>query len=647
MTTLGDRVSERDREEFVGRDRERALLGAMFDEDARISVALIHGPGGIGKSALVRDMLRTGVARGWMPVVLEGRELPPVSEALDLVLAEIAGVPRPLVVFDTYEQLSALDGYLRTRFVPALPADAVVVIAGRGRPDPRWFEGGWEHVVLELHLEGLSGEESRALLERSGLTDVRAGERVMAWAKGSPLALSLGAQSARPGDARPGVGPPLDADSLSGLVARLVDREVDAAHRRILSVAALARVTTPDLLTQVLPDCDPDASFAWLSGCSFAEPLADGLALHTLVADALRAELRRRDPAGEMRLRRQLADVFYERGRRDRQVSLSVDLQHLVTEDAARWGYSWDTGSRYRVDAAQPGDAEQLRTLLTLRGEEEMWELAAPFLREAPGRVGLIRDSSDRLISYLIAVTPENASEAAHRDPLLGSYLTHAREVLRTTNAVLWHDTISLHDDVGDAESLIGMAGILRSGLANPRYGYLPIDPTDPAAIGFVTVIGAEHVPELDRRIGNHVSRCYVMDFGPGGVLGFQRDWVYRELGLVPPGDRTAAGTRPDMVREALLGLRDPARLDGHPLAPGASPGERVAALRDTVTGALERFGDGGEERAMRQIIERAYLGDRTGHDALARELYLSRSSYFRRLRQAVERLADEIQAVR
>lgn len=646
VSTLGDRVSARDREEFVGRAAERARLEALLDPASGVSVVFVHGPGGIGKSALLRQVARAAGGRGWSPYWLEGRDLPPVSDAMELVLADILGVERPLVIFDTYEHLAGLDGYLRSRFVPALPEDAVVLIGGRGRPDAGWFAGGWEHVVREVPLGGLTQEESRELLCRSGLRDRGIAERLVAWAQGSPLALSLGAHSAQPADGTPAVGPPLDADSLSALVARLVDREADTDRRRVLAVAALSRVTTPQLLAEVLPDADGDEAFRWLASRSFAEPLADGLALHALVAEALRAELRRRDPAGEMRLRRALVDRLYERSRGG-QIALSVDLAHLVTTDAIRWGYSWDAGSRYRVDAVQAGDGARVRDLLAARGQEAMWALAEPFFAEAPGNVGMIRDRSDRLIHYLIAVTPDNAPPAAHRDPLLGPWLTHAREVLRTGNAVLWHDTIPLREDVGDAESLIGMGGILRSGLSNPRYGYLPIDPQHDEAVGFATTLGADRVPALDRPVGDHQIHCYIIDFGPGGVLGYQRDWVYRELGLVPPGDRTAAGTTPELVREALLGLRDPERLEGHPLAPGTSHTERSAAVRRTVERALGCFGAGDEDRVLRTVIERAYLGERIGHDALARELYLSRSSYFRRLRVAVERLADEIQAVR
>ena len=44
------------------------------------------------------------------------------------------------------------------------------------------------------------------------------------------------------------------------------------------------------------------------------------------------------------------------------------------------------------------------------------------------------------------------------------------------------------------------MAAILRSGLRNPRYAYLPIDPRSRAALAFSAAVGAVHVPGARRR---------------------------------------------------------------------------------------------------------------------------------------------------
>ncbi|MGZ4173510.1 MAG: hypothetical protein ACXVQR_03430, partial [Solirubrobacteraceae bacterium] len=50
---------------------------------------------------------------GREPFFVEGRDLPPMPDALEAVLAGARHHPRPLVLIDTYERMAALDGYLR------------------------------------------------------------------------------------------------------------------------------------------------------------------------------------------------------------------------------------------------------------------------------------------------------------------------------------------------------------------------------------------------------------------------------------------------------------------------------------------------------------------------------------------------------
>ena len=158
-----------------------------------------------------------------------------------------------------------------------------------------------------------------------------------------------------------------------------------------MSVAAIARVTTPELIEAVQPGTDGHEAYKWLADRSFSEPLADGIALHTLVAEAVRAMLRDRDPTGEGALRRRIADFLYERALAG-QFSLSADLQHLVVDPDVKWGYSADVGSRYRIDELRPGDIEAIGSILHSVGLDEWWEITSAFFRRHPEFVGIARD---------------------------------------------------------------------------------------------------------------------------------------------------------------------------------------------------------------------------------------------------------------
>ena len=94
-----------------------------------------------------------------------------------------------------------------------------------------------------------------------------------------------------------------------------MESELSDVRLSALSVAAIARVTTVDLLRAVLPDSDPEAEYLRLRALTFTEPLGDGLTLHDLVRRAIHADLRRRDQERERELRRRIVDHLYERAR--------------------------------------------------------------------------------------------------------------------------------------------------------------------------------------------------------------------------------------------------------------------------------------------------------------------------------------------
>ena len=50
------------------------------------------------------------------------------------------------------------------------------------------------------------------------------------------------------------------------------------------------------------------------------------------------------------------------------------------------------------------------------------------------------------------------------------------------------------------------MVWVLRSGLANPRRAYLPIDPGHPGAPVFSQALGGRHIEELDVHVGRRAS---------------------------------------------------------------------------------------------------------------------------------------------
>jgi AAA ATPase domain len=650
VSTLAYRLADRDRQRFVGRAAELGQLEELLNDDHGASVALVHGPGGIGKSTLLRELARRANEQGFTVHVVEGRDLPPAPDAIEAVLAPARDDPKPLIMFDTYERMSALGGYLRRSVLPSLPAAAKVVVAGRRPPEPGWRQGGWENLTTQIELRALDVPEALALLRIHGLTDEGQARDIAAWADGSPLALALAAENANPGW-RP-QGEPDPPELVRSLIRQLAETEMDGPHLDTLGVAAIARVTTPALLRSVLPDTDAEEAYAWLRSRTFSEPLGEGRALHELVRRALHADLRRRDQERERELRRRIVDHLYERARGGRTV-LSIDMAHLVESEAIRWGYGWEGSAHYRIDDVQPGDAVEVRARLTDRGVAEWWRLCEPYFLNAPDRVAVARDAADEVSGFLVAMSPSSAPDFADADPVVGRWLAHAREHVDLGDSVMWHSSIDFtHDRKGRVQAMLGMAGILRSGAQNPRYAYMPITPKRTGAVRFAEAVGAVHLSDLDLNLAGVVVQCYRIDYGPGGLLARQRDTVYAELGLPAPAadewsapaPREDAETCVEAVRDALRNFRVPHRLAESPLVTGTTPEERAASVRELLEGAArEAFGDTENERLMQKVLVRGYLEASASHEQAAYELNLSRAAYFRRLRVAAERVAEHV----
>ena len=71
--SIGDLAAMLDAERFVGRHRELAVVEAALAGDSPIRLVHIHGPAGIGKSALLRAAARLGRHAGRPLVVIDGR----------------------------------------------------------------------------------------------------------------------------------------------------------------------------------------------------------------------------------------------------------------------------------------------------------------------------------------------------------------------------------------------------------------------------------------------------------------------------------------------------------------------------------------------------------------------------------------------
>jgi len=638
--TLAARLEDRDRSRFTGRSSELAFLDRCLDAaDPPASVVLITGPGGIGKSTLMREAARRAHDRGFSVVSVDGRELGPAPELLEVALRDAAHHTRPLVLLDSYERMTALGPHLRRELLPGLPDQALVVIAGRGEPDPGWFAGGWEALTVRLDLAALGPRDARDLLAAHGLSDARVPD-IVDWAAGSPLALALAADAAlADADWNAATGPDRP-DIIKSLLHRLVETELHDIRPSALGIAVVARTTTRELLRGVLPEEDAETGYRQLSELTVTDPLGDGVTMHELVRKALLADLRQRNPELERDLRRRIVDYLYGRAKAGEPL-LMIDMAHLVEDQLKRWGFGWDGYVTFRIDNVRPDDADRIEAGQSDRESRLWWQLTRRFFAESPEHVAVARDRSDQICGYMTCMTPATAPAFADADPLMGPWLAHARGQVPHGDSVLFHSAVDL-TGLGKVQAMLGMAGVLRTGAANPRFAYLPIDPAYPGATEFAQAVGAAHLAQLDTVIGDQHVHCYRLDYGPAGLLDHLRAAVYSELGLPAPAAPAPPAVDLEAVREVLRNFRVPRELARSPLARGATVPDRAESVRRLVRDAAQQaFGDSETEKLLHSVLVYGYLDPLRSHEEAASRLCLSRAAYFRRLRTAVERLAE------
>ncbi len=654
---------QRDAERFCGRERELRLLDRVLGDDPPASVVLIHGPGGVGKSTLLREVRRRAELRGFRVATVDGRDAAAAADPLGPAVETLADADRPLLMLDAFERISALGASLRDQALTVLPARARVVIAGRSGPDDGWSQDGWDAVTLELPLAALTDDDARRLLALRGVDDPATADELVRWARGLPLALAVGADAAiarggtverrprerdappTPQGSRP-AGDRMDTDAqlAATLLRRLAGDELDGADRDVLAVAAIAVAVDARLLAAVLRNVDGDHAETWLRGLSFAELHGTRVALHDRIRAALRRDLTERDPDHERELRRAIADHLHDRALLG-EPRLVIDLAALIDDPEVRWGFAGAT-ERHRIDRIRPGDEAAAAAALGV-ADATWWRGVRRFLTDAPERVAVVREASGRLAGLCVAVTPGNAPAWVEEDAIRGPWIAHARAQRPEGDVLLWRDTLDLSADADrPAESpvvaLLNTAASLLCGLPNVRCFYGAVNADDPQARRLSRAIGAVHVPALDVVDGERRVECHVLDHGPGGVIGTARTLVYRDLGLPPPRPTHDGSPGADVVRDALRAYHDPVALAASPLARGSTPSARADSVRTLLRDAtVAAFGDSIDARLQRATIERGYLDPDGGHVLAAHELNLSRATYFRRLATAATTVAE------
>ncbi len=562
---LGDLVRRAARARLVGRAREiDGLVRALVDEDAR--VAFVHGIGGIGKSSLLDALEPPLEERGARVLRFDGHEIAPTPEGLVAALAGTLGIapegvdavaqaldaiPEALVVlaFDEYDALRLVDAWIRRTFLPAMPAKARVLFAGRSRPVAAWTTApGWDALVRTLELGPLDAQDALALAVREGLGD-ELGARVVALAEGHPLALRLATAAALK---RPGL--PLAEIESRHVLAELVQRYLagidDPAERAAVEAASVLRRVNRPLLAAMLGDADASRAMDALAALPFVEAAADGLVVHQAVRNAVAAWLRAIDPARHRELRtRAWEKLALELDQTPRSASggwqVTADVIYLVDDPNVRDAFFPSDTIRFGVEPASPGDRDAVLAIARAHAGPSEAAIVEAWWEHAPFAFFVARGEESRVAAFYTGLFATDVPPALlDADPLLATWVAHTKARFpRGGRPVLYVRTmLSAKEGAAPGEPRAAcFLDLKRSYMANLDLQAIYAANYDGGEQALCDRFGFERIDEatLPDGPGGDVTTA-MLNFGPGvlhwlgRLLGAQ--WEQRTVPALPRG---------------------------------------------------------------------------------------------------------------
>jgi hypothetical protein len=678
--TLADRIAAARHRRFVGRATELAMFARAVDlPDPPFAVLFVHGPGGIGKSALLAEYRRVAEVAGRRTVAIDGRACEPsppgflaaIARELGLadpaeVLDALAAMDDLVLVIDTCEALRPLDGWLRNELLPRLPATALTVIAGRHPPDVAWRASpGWADLVAVQALRNLAPDESRDYLASRNVPDA-AHPSVLAFTHGHPLALSLVGDVVARSDAP--FAPDRAPDVVAALLDHFIEHEPSPRHRLALEACAHARVTTESLLARMFGEEDAARLFRWLCELSFIEHGQGGVYPHDLARDVLAANLRWRHPERFRQVHQQVHDYHIDRvrstqGREQFQELYNLMYLHRDNPSWQRFAQTDRYGHEY-LEPATPEDCPAILEMIEHHEGPEPAGIAARWIAEQPEAFKVLRDVHGEITGMVTTLMlGRYRGEQVAFDPLAAAALAlvarHAP--LRPGGEALcvrWcigRDTY--RTEATRTHFAMTSAPIVYTH-RHLEWGLFPVP--DPAYWEPIfDYLCFQRFPDADTRFAGRGWAWFGTHFRTMPIEQLDRILTEREISLSPvlehPARRADAATAMlseaefrQAVRQALRDYHRAAELAANPLAQSRLVAERaggdpVASVRDLLREAVEATDTGPRARPLRDALHHTYIAPSRTQEAAAELLDLPFSTYRRHLRAGIDRVSAEL----
>jgi len=557
---------------MVGREDELAHLLCCLDDDAS-PVTHVHGIGGCGKSTLLAAFCAQARKAGAAVVLLDCRAVEPTergfvhelgqamgSQETDPVVAAefLSGLAdRVVLALDTYERFRLLDTWLRQVFIPVLPDNVRVILAGREPPVTAWLTApGWQGLFRSTNLGPLEEEDAVRYFARAGIERGNA-LRLNRFARGHPLALALAAAAARE---RPDLQ--LEDAALQRTVEQLthlyLEDVPDPLVRKALQAVSTVRRATVPLLESLIPESDAEALYDQLQTLPFVDSERDGLHLHDVVQQAIAEALRASDPVAYREYRRAAWRELRAEVKSVGALELwrfTADLLYLIENPVAREAFFPSTAQSLVVEPAVGTQGAAIASIARRHDGPEAATALLTWLENLPESFSAVRDADGAVVGFYCMFGPGAVTaDQRSRDPVIEAWMDHLGQNPVPAGQEVLFIRRWLGVDDGERPSGVQAAcwlDIKRSYMElRPRLQrvYLTVRDLEPYA-AVAQELGFRPVGDAAVNLDGDTYHTAALDFGPHSVDGWLSTLIAVELEI--PSEEAVASA-PKAVSEQV-----------------------------------------------------------------------------------------------
>jgi DNA-binding CsgD family transcriptional regulator len=610
--TISERISEAAAHSLAGRHDELSMLARAIEGDGSGTlVVFVYGPGGIGKTRVVRAALAAAPADVRI-VALDCRDAEPTpggflshlaaavgmdpgardAEAVSAALGR--GAERVALALDTYESFGLLDAWLRQTFLPLLPDHVVTIISGRDAPKHGWLTTpGLSELVELVELRPLRHADAVAMLRARGLSELQAA-RTNRFTRGHPLALELAAAAARADPdllTTPGRPPP--SEVIMGLLD-VVCSSLEPDTRELLEAACAVRRVNEPILRALVPDASAREAFRELEQLPFVERRPQGLLVHDVVRDAIAHDLAERDPELLARHRRAAARYFQTLAAEaagDRLWEVTHDLVFMLRNPYVRECCFPTEANDASVERADLSDDAAIRAIACAHEPPPAAALTIRWWERHPETFRVARSPDSPVAAFYCLVDAAAADpELLASDPVAAAWCAH----LEAESPAFPGRVLMLRRWLGETTGELPSPAVAACWLSLKRV-YMEMRP-DLARLYSVIVDIGELAPIFVPlgfgpcgeavRMGEVDHLPVALDFGPRSVDGWLAGLIDAELAREPDGgdlgDGASVADLSAREREVLLLLAQGAsnrEIGDRPVISDRTAGRHVANI--------------------------------------------------------------------